>query len=243
MVIAAILGAGRGTRAGTELPKQFARLGDEPVLLHSLRACLQSGLTDACLLLVPADYADHTRELLRCAGLAEAPVTVLAGGESRGDTLLKALEHVKAVWGLKDTVLLTHDAARPFITRRMIEENIAAAREYGAANTCVPATDTVVLSDDGAFITSVPPRSRVFHAQTPQTFMAEKLYGLIQSMPAAEFAALTDGCSVFTRCALPVYMARGSENNIKITYPGDLKRAEQILLQTREQERAPAAGK
>ena len=243
MVIAAILGAGRGTRAGTELPKQFAPLGNEPVLLHSLRACLQSGLTDACLLLVPADFTEYTKALLRSAGLADAPVTVLPGGESRGDTLLKALEYVKQTWGLAGTVLLTHDAARPFLTRRMIEENITAARKYGAANTCVPATDTAVLSEDGAFISSVPPRSTVFHAQTPQTFMAEKLYELICGMSAAGFAALTDGCSVFTSYSLPVYMARGSENNIKITYPGDLKRAEQILLQMREQECADRAGK
>lgn len=232
MVIAAVLGGGKGSRMGTELPKQFMELGGRAVFLHSLGAFLRCARVDAALALVPAEYVDLASRLVAEAFPAGGkPVAVLPGGGSRGETLLKALEYVRDTYGLEDAVLLTHDAARPFVTRRMIEENISGALEWGAVNTCVPATDTVFLSGDGRFISAVPDRSTVFHAQTPQTFRAGLLYDLIARMDPAEFASLTDGCSVFTRSGLPVAMARGSVDNIKITFPGDMKRAEQILAE------------
>ena len=238
MVVAAILGGGRGSRMGGEMPKQFLPLGGEAVILHSLRAFLQSERIDAALLLVPAQYVEYTETLVRNAGLSGGrPVTVLTGGETRGDTLLLALEYTRDIWGLADTVLITHDAARPFVTQSMIEENIAGAESCGAVNTCIPATDTVFLSEDGRFIADVPPRKNVFHAQTPQTFRAQELYVLIKAMPPEEFISLTDGCSVFVKAGKPVYMACGSENNIKITFPGDIKRAEQILREQMNDER------
>ena len=233
MVVAAILGGGKGARMGTELPKQFLPLGGEAVILHSLRAFLGSGRVDAAVLLTPEAFVPFTESLVRNAGFAggNVPVAVLPGGETRSDTLLYALEYVRDTYGLTDVILITHDAARPFVTDRMIEENIEGAKAYGAVNTCIPATDTVFISEDGAFISEVPPRKNVFHAQTPQTFRAEELYRMIKAMPPAEFTALTDGCSVFTRAGKPVFMARGDEKNLKITWPGDLKRAEQILEQ------------
>ena len=231
MVIAAILGGGTGSRMGGELPKQFLDLGGEAVILRSLRAFIGSGLVDAAVLLAPEAFVPFTEGLLEKAGLRDGafPVTVLPGGATRSDTLALALAFVERQYGLKGTILITHDAARPFVTRRMIRENIDGAKRYGAVNTCIPATDTVFLSEDGSFISSVPPRKNVFHAQTPQTFRADELYELIRAMQPAEFAALTDGCSVFTHVGRPVFMARGEETNIKITYPGDMKRAAQIL--------------
>lgn len=233
MVVAAILGGGRGARMGSEMPKQFLQLGDEPVFLHSLRAFVCSGMVDVVLLLVPEGYVSFAEAQVRGAGpdLSRCPVYVLPGGETRSDTLLKALQFTKETCGLADTVILTHDAARPFVSKRMIGENIAGAREYGAVNTCIPATDTIFLSADGVYLSSVPDRKNVYHAQTPQTFRAEELYALCTAMPPEEFGALTDGCSVYIRAGKPVFMVRGSENNIKITYPQDLARAREILKQ------------
>ena len=231
MVIAAILGGGKGARMGAGLPKQFIELAGEAVIVRSCRTFLKSGLTDGVLVLVPEDYVPYTVKLLEAAGLTDAdvPVAVEPGGASRGETLLRALTYVKDSYGLADSILVTHDAARPFVTEKMIEDNIAGARAYGAVNTCIPATDTVFLSADGRFINEVPPRKTVFHAQTPQSFRAGELYELCTALDREEFLAMTDGCSVFTRFGRPVFMVPGSEDNIKITYPGDLDRARQIL--------------
>ena len=233
MVIAAVLGAGRGARMGADTPKQFLPLGGRPVFLHSVAAFARSGLVDEILLLVPESHLLYAADVLQQSGLpADVPVHILVGGDTRSASLLKALEAARDLCGLENLIIVTHDAARPFVTRAMIGENIALAREYGAVNTCIPATDTVFLSEDGRFISSVPARRNVFHAQTPQTFRADTLYELIGALPDGVFDSLTDGCSVFTYSGRPVAMAKGSENNIKITYPQDLSRAEGILKNT-----------
>lgn len=230
MVIAAVLGGGTGARMGKEVPKQFLPLGGEAVFLHSLRAFAESSLVDETLLLVPEAYLDPARSLVQAAGLkGRAPVHILPGGDTRGASLMNALAFIRQRFGLENNIVLTHDAARPFVTPRMIEENVAGAREHGAVNTCVPATDTVFLSEDGRFVSAVPARKTVYHAQTPQSFRADALYELIGRLPAGVFDTLTDGCSVFTFFGRPVFLVRGSETNLKITYPEDLARAEEIL--------------
>ena len=236
MVIAALLAGGTGKRLGSAVPKQFIPLGGRPVLLHSLFAFTESGLIDRCVLSVPAGYVSLARELIKNAGATGVPVDVMGGGENRSDTLRRILLFLDANGLLKESVLLTHDAVRPFISRRIIEDNIAAVRACGACNTCVPATDTVFLSRDGRFISDVPPRSTVFHAQTPQSFRGDKLLALIEALPPEEFAQMTDGCSVYARFGLPVALVQGDRDNVKLTYPEDIERAEEILRRREKRE-------
>ena len=130
-----------------------------------------------------------------------------------------------------ETILLTHDAARPFIDSRIINDNIAAAREAGACNTVIPATDTILESLDGEYISFVPNRDRLYHVQTPQSFRAKKLYELTLSLSDAERGQITDACSIFTLRGEPVKLVRGKAENIKITWPQDIFFAEIILNQ------------
>ena len=104
MVIAAVLGGGRGARMGTEMPKQFLPLGGRPVFLHSLSAFTESGLADAALLLVPEEYVPFAEETVQKAGLS-APVRVLPGGDTRSASLLKSLEAARSLWGLKNNII------------------------------------------------------------------------------------------------------------------------------------------
>ncbi len=243
MVIAAILAGGSGTRFGAQTPKQFLRIGGSPILLHCLRAFACSGLVDLCLVSVPAAFREDCARMIAAAALPEScPVRVIEGGDTRGGTLLKALCFLEAAGLLEGSVLLTHDAVRPFVTKKMIADNIAAAKASGACNTCVPATDTVFLSGDGAFIDSVPDRRTVFHAQTPQTFRAAELLALCRQIPPAAFEAMTDGCSVYAYFHKKVALVPGDRDNIKITYPEDLARAEEILLRRMNREKNIAEG-
>lgn len=226
MVIAAILAGGSGSRMGGSVPKQFLEIGGKAVLLHSLNAFVSSGLTDAVVVSVPEAWVGDTREMI---GAQPVPVSVIAGGASRGETLVRVLEFLEAEGIIAGSVVLTHDAVRPFIDRRIIAENIALAQKTGACCTCIPATDTVFLSADGETVSSVPDRSTVFHAQTPQSFLGEELLRLCRAAPPAAFAAFTDGCSVYTYFGKPVAMAAGDRENIKITFPEDLEMAARIL--------------
>ena len=229
MNIAAVLAGGSGLRMGTDIPKQFLEIEDIPVIIRSIKAFLSVDDVDKCIVSVGEGYIDYTRELISKHICTEKDIFVIKGGSTRGDTLFGVLCFMKERGFLEDSVVLTHDAVRPFINERIIRENISAAREYGACNTAIPAVDTMLISDDGKFISSVPDRSRLFHAQTPQSFDAVKLYQLICETPSEVFESLTDGCSVFSYHSQEVYLVKGETYNIKITYPDDLIRAKGII--------------
>lgn len=229
MVVAAILAGGSGTRMGTSVPKQFLEIDSVPVIIRSINAFLRVKAVDCVIVSTGEDYIQLTEELIARYINTDKDIFVIRGGKTRSDTLLNVLTFMKERGVLEGSAVLTHDAVRPFINDRIIIENIEAAKKYGACNTCIPAVDTMLLSDDGEFISSVPDRSRLFHAQTPQSFDAKKLYELIMKIPEDDFRLLTDGCSVFTYHSEQVYMVRGENYNIKITFPEDLVRAEGII--------------
>ncbi len=231
MTVAAILAGGSGTRMGSAIPKQFIEIEGMPVIMRSIKAFVQNPNTDICVVSVGSQYIDYTKRLISDFFGDGQNIFVIEGGKTRGGTLRGVLDFLKEKNMLENTVILTHDAVRPFITDRIINENIEAAEKYGACNTCVPAVDTVLLSEDGEFISSVPSRAQVFHAQTPQSFNACKLYSLINKTPEDVFEALTDGCSVFTLHGEKVHIVRGESYNIKITYPDDIIRAKGIIEQ------------
>ena len=128
-----------------------------------------------------------------------------------------------------DTIILTHDSVRPFVTHRIIEENIRYAQEYGACDTAVAATDTIVQSEDGKVISSVPDRSKMYQGQTPQTFRAKKLKDLYYSLSDEEKGILTDASKIFVMKGEKVHLVQGEVFNIKITYPYDLRVAESLI--------------
>ncbi len=229
MNIAAVLSAGKGTRLGADMPKQFLSVGGMPIIIRSVKAFLDCGKIDFCVVASGADYKEYTEELLQKYFPNDRRLRVITGGESRGDTLFKIVEYIKSTFTTDDCVLLTHDAVRPFVTKRIIEENIFYCEKYGAVNTCVKAVDTVLHSSDGKFLDGTLDRSTLWNAQTPQTFNAKKLYDLICNMDREKFLSLTDGASVFLASDEPVYIVEGEPFNIKITYKDDLKRAENIL--------------
>jgi 2-C-methyl-D-erythritol 4-phosphate cytidylyltransferase len=213
----------------TALPKQFLTLGEKPVMLHALEPFLRISQINAVFVLTPPEWIDYTREQLR-AFLPDAAVDVTAGGATRNDTLLCAIRYVCARYPVdEDTILLTHDAVRPFVTSRMIEENIAAVREDGACDTVIPATDTIVRSADGAFISDIPPRSELYQGQTPQSFRLLELRRTVESLTSEETQSLTDACKIYAVRGKKVRLVAGSPSNIKITYAGDLPLAEAIL--------------
>ena len=130
-----------------------------------------------------------------------------------------------------DSIIVTHDGVRPFINQRIIDDNIKYASLYGACDTAIPATDTIVYSEDNSFITNIPQRSKLYQGQTPQSFNIRKLERLSASLTEEETASLTDACKIFAIKGERVYIVQGEPSNIKITYPSDLKFAQAIAAQ------------
>ena len=126
-------------------------------------------------------------------------------------------------------MIVTHDAVRPFVTQRIIANNIAAARECGCADTVVPATDTIVVSKAGERIDAIPQRSSYYQGQTPQTFYIREYRALFAQLTDEQKGTLTDACKVYVSCGRPVALVRGEYGNIKITTPHDIHVAESIV--------------
>ena len=228
MIYAAVLAGGSGLRMGGDMPKQFLSVGGRPIIIRSIDAFAESGLVDKIYVAVSADYIDYTKKLISrfCPDVA---AVVLEGGSNRNETLFNVLKDIEKNSMSDDDIILTHDAVRPFINTRIIRDNIEAVRKYGACNTVVPAVDTMVRSTDGAVICDIPARSELFHGQTPQSFNASELMELYSNMSEEEFELYTDACIVFIKNGRKVHLVTGDRNNIKLTYPEDMEKAEIII--------------
>ena len=231
MIFGAILAGGTGTRMNlSSMPKQFLPLGDKPIIIHTVERFLKCKRMDAVFLGVHADWIDYTKDLIQEHLPSEVSrVYVIAGGADRTGTILRLIAAIEGAYGQSEEhIILTHDSVRPFVTQRMIEENIDAVYEYGAVNTVSPAIDTIVVSDDGKTITDVPDRTRMFLGQCPQTFRLTQLKELYAALTDAEREKLTDASKIYIMKGLPVYLVRGEVSNIKITTPADYKMAQAI---------------
>lgn len=231
MVFAAVFAGGIGSRMGnSETPKQYLELGTKPVIIHTIEKFFINETIDEIIVLCPKAWVAHTRDLIKKHIPEGKKITVIAGGDTRNGTLEKAIEFIETNYETdEDTVLVTHDAVRPFLTHRIIVENVEAALEYGACDTVIPATDTIVESADGKMITSIPERKRMYQGQTPQSFRLKELEKVLASLTEEEKAILTDACKIFSIKNKDVYMVEGEVFNIKITYPYDLKVAHTLL--------------
>ena len=127
------------------------------------------------------------------------------------------------------TIQLLLLTTAPFVTGRIIKENIEFAKQYGACDTVVPATDTIVEANDNTVISSIPDRSKMYQGQTPQSFNALKLKNIYNSLSDEEKDILTDAAKIFVIKGENVALVEGETFNMKITYPYDLKVAKSLL--------------
>lgn len=232
MIYGVVLAGGVGSRMGDMgKPKQYLLLGDKPILIHTLEKFYMQSEFAQVLVLCPSEWLTHTKNLIRkYMKDDDGRIVVLAGGETRNETIMNAVAYIESEGNLdEETIIVTHDSVRPFVTQLILEENIRYAREYGACDTAVAATDTIVCSEDNVLISEIPERRRMYQGQTPQTFQALKLKRLYNELSDEEKALLTDAAKIFVMKGEKVHIVEGEVFNIKITYPYDLRVAEALI--------------
>lgn len=217
--IAVVIPAGGvGLRLGRHTPKQFITVGGEPLLVRTVRHFARHPGVVAIAVAAPEAHLARTRRLVGALG-RHPPVAIVAGGATRQESVARALG---AVPGAAEVVVV-HDAVRPFVTRALIDAVVLAATETGAAICALPITETVKRVRDG-LVEATLDRSVLWTVQTPQAFRA----GLLREAHARarrEGAVATDDAMLVERLGGPVRVVPGSELNVKITTPGDLRRA------------------
>lgn len=232
MIVAAILAGGAGVRMGNpDKPKQYYSLGDKPVLVHTVEKFCVHGRFDAVLVLCPKTWIQQTKDILsrHCSAFFEM-VYVTAGGPTRTDTVLNAVIWMEDRFSIDDSsIIVTHDAVRPFVSMRIIDDNIDAACKYGACDTVIPATDTIVVSENASSILEIPDRRNLYQGQTPQSFNVSMLKSILTSLSDEEKTILTDACKAFVLRGERVELVKGDVANFKITYPHDMRVARAML--------------
>lgn len=226
-----ILAGGQGTRMGnSEKPKQFLVAGGKPVIIHTIEKFIVFPEFEEIIVPVPRQWLAYTRDVVNQYISDSQRISIIEGGNTRNETIMNAINYIDKQGGLDDdTIIVTHDSVRPFVTYRIIEENIKYAGECGACDTVIPASDTIVESKDGSYISSIPERRMMYQGQTPQSFRAKRLRELYESLTDEEKDILTDACKIYVLKNEPVHLVEGEVSNIKITYPHDLRVAEAIL--------------
>ncbi|MBR6568409.1 MAG: 2-C-methyl-D-erythritol 4-phosphate cytidylyltransferase [Clostridia bacterium] len=231
MIYAVIAAGGIGSRMGNvEKPKQYITLKDKPIIAHTVEKFYVNDCFEKIIILCPDQWVNHTKSIIRKHLPEDERVVVLQGGSTRNETIMNAIKFIEETDGLDDeTIIVTHDAVRPFVSARIISENIEGALKFGATDTVVPATDTIVESQNGSVISNIPDRSKLYQGQTPQAFKAKLLKDLYYSLTEEEKDILTDACKIFSMKGHEVHLIDGEVHNIKITYPYDLRVAKALL--------------
>ena len=219
-VLAIIVAAGKGVRMGASRPKALLRLGGLTLLERSIGAFLSHPRVDRVVAAVP-----DPDEAARILGPLSGKILLVRGGETRQDSVRAGLQ---ALPKGQDEIILVHDAARPLVSREIIDSVIAAAASRGAAVPAIAPDYTIKQIGPGGALEATLPRDRLRLAQTPQGFRA-KVLREAYARAAREGFLGTDDSSLVERTGQEVWPVEGSQTNIKITTPLDMTLAEAIL--------------
>ena len=218
---AVIAAAGSSTRMGGE-NKLLLPLGGVPVIVRTLLAVDHAQSVCEIVIAAREDELLTFAELCRTYGITK-PVKIIPGGETRTESVLRAVGEVDP----HAELIAVQDGARPFTTPELIDRVAGKARVCRAAAPAVPVHDTIKVARDG-IVRDTPERSTLFAVQTPQIFDAQLLRAALQSATEKKLP-ITDDCSAVEALGKEIYLTDGDEENIKITTPTDLLFAEAIL--------------
>ena len=223
-IAALIVAAGRGARAGGEVPKQYAVIGGAPVLWHTVKAFSQiEKITEALVVIHPGDQKGYGSCFTTVLEKLRPPVS---GGATRQASVLAGLE---ALASNKPDYVLIHDAARPFVSHDTIVRVIEALLTNPGAIAAVPLADTLKRADSGGLVSGTLDRTGLWRAQTPQGFRFDAILKAHRDAAAAGMHDFTDDAAVAEWAGLDVALVEDSTSNIKLTTAEDIAGAERRL--------------
>ncbi|MDR0206876.1 MAG: 2-C-methyl-D-erythritol 4-phosphate cytidylyltransferase [Bacteroidales bacterium] len=221
MNIAIILAGGAGSRSGYDIPKQLVTVAGKTVLEHTVDVFENNAHIDEIAIVIHEYYINDIENII-IRNEWKKVKEVLQGGKERFDSSFSA---IKAYKQFPNYNLIFHDAVRPLVSQRIINEVVESLENYNAVGVSIPVVDTIYEIDETqSLLKSIPVRSLYHRAQTPQGFKSETIHKAYQiAMQDVNFQS-TDDCSVVANC-LPeekIFLVRGDETNRKMTYKEDL---------------------
>jgi ribitol-5-phosphate 2-dehydrogenase (NADP+) / D-ribitol-5-phosphate cytidylyltransferase len=222
---AIILAGGTGERMGVGLPKQFLKLAGLTVIEHTLRIFNNHPGIDEILIVGNPAYRSLMEDILQRNSFAKV-TKLLNGGPSRTASSRAGVMALPD----KDGKVLIHDAVRPFVAGRIIDECLGALDRFPAVDVAIPATDTIIETNDMRCIVQIPPRAFLQRGQTPQGFQIPVIKKAHQMAMKDKSLTVTDDCALILRYGLgQIFVVPGEERNLKITHTEDLFLADKLF--------------
>ena len=229
MNIALILAAGSGSRMGnTDKPKQFLPIYGKPLMVHTIEAFEINDEVDAIVISTNEEYIDDVKVMCKQYDLSKVKA-VVAGGSTRQKSVYNGLQGVKSLGAKDDDIVVIHDSARPLISQKIISENIKVCKQFGAVDTVIKASDTIVHSQDNEKITDIPPRNELYQGQTPQTFKLSLILKAHEAVLNQQIPNVTDDTKLVLLQGIDVHLVEGDKLNFKITTFDDLMMLKALL--------------
>ena len=208
--VAIIVAGGIGSRMAADLPKQFLPIANEPLLFHTLRKF--ENTVDQLILVMHPEWITYWNDLIAKYSF-NVKHTIVAGGQTRAQSVLNGLEHVKS-----DCLVAIHDAARPTVTKELIDSTFKNAEKHSACIPVIDLKDSIrEISEDGN--SKAVNRSQFKSVQTPQTFQASILKAAFENK---DYEKYTDDASLVEANGTRIFLIEGEEKNIKVTTASDL---------------------
>ncbi|PIS01726.1 MAG: hypothetical protein COT84_00800 [Chlamydiae bacterium CG10_big_fil_rev_8_21_14_0_10_35_9] len=228
---AILLMAGIGSRFQSALPKQYHNLSGKKVYLHTLDTFVKSNLFYEIILVCDKDFIATV-----CKEVAHYPnCKVIEGGKTRQESSYLGLLACHA----NSNFVMIHDAVRPFVSLRILQENFEQVLKHKAVDTCISSADTLVHTQNGSHIDDIPLRSAYLRGQTPQSFCYKLICKAHEHALNAKQENASDDCQLVHNLGHKIAIVRGDERNIKITTSLDLFLAEQMFRLPIKQEITP----
>ena len=222
---AVVLAAGNSQRMGKD--KILMPIGGAPVIAHTLKALQSSDRIDEIVIVTKYESIQEIADICNEHGISKAS-RVIRGGKTRLESALIGVSNVSE----KATLIAIHDGARPFVTEKLIDRVVHAAKTHSAAAPAVTAGDTARLLNSKGAVTATPDRDLVALVQTPQVFLAELIKAALTRAMDKGFR-VTDDCSAVEAMGYKVTIVAGEADNIKLTTTRDIYAAEGILAERR----------
>lgn len=222
MTVALVFAGGSGLRMRSAVPKQFLDLGGKPVMLRTMELFQEHPRIDGIYVVAHGDFLEETKQLV-CKGEITKFIGITAGGATAMDSIFNGLKGLACKVPL-DTIVLIHDGVRPYVAPHVITANIESVRLYGSAVTYVNCFETILLSNDGSAIDSIPRRTGSYVAQAPQSFRLGEILELHEMIRATGtgYADIVDQATLCHKLGKSVHLVKGNRGNVKVTTPEDL---------------------
>ena len=237
MIYGAILASGVGSRIKSiDIPKQYYEINSKPIIVYTLENILKDNLFDVIYIAISSEYfqivSNYLNKFIEKDKLRY--IKIIFGGKTRMDTIHNVINEIRKNEINDEDIIVIHDAVRPFVTKKILEDNIENAKIHCAVVTAVPVADTMLVSDNGDFVDKIPPRKTLYKGQSPDSFNIKKLIELESRLTSEQINEITGTSQICTMNNYPIKMILGDDINFKITTDSDLKIAKNLILARRK---------